>query len=126
LPSSFLKEAWAASNMSWELPHCLTMARQVCDAYLIDVDGDGKAEVLLVGTEREVGAGILKEGSDGRWFLLARLPDMLPGCQQLRDGLRAGTYRTIPPRLQDLEIAGVRIPVQERNTAPTFDCGKLK
>jgi hypothetical protein len=122
LPASFLQEKWTENKRAWELPLCLTQAKKTCDAYLIDFDGDGKPEVLLVGTERYIGATVMKEAADGDWSAVANLANDLAGCEPLREKLRAGEFRTIAPRLSDLEIAGQRVEIQNRGVSNTPTC----
>jgi hypothetical protein len=121
LPASFLSQDWRRHERTWELPLCLTQSSQVCDAYLIDFDGDGKSEVLLVGETHPVNA-IMKEGEDGKWTIAGKLLGDLTGCAPLREKLQAGDMRTIAPRLKDLEIAGQRIEVQNSRVPSASVC----
>lgn len=127
LPESFVKENWSRYQRSWELPLCLTQQRNTCDAYLIDFDDDNRPEVLLIGTKRHIGASLLKEDDDGHWTIASSLPPDLAGCESLREKMQAGEFRTVPPRLKDLEIGGQRIEVENRNQAYSANCsGKAK
>lgn len=47
LPASFLDQDWQETARRYPLPACLTTQQQVCAAYLMDLDGDGRAEIIL-------------------------------------------------------------------------------
>lgn len=127
LPDSFLKEAWSQNKQVWALPLCLSQPKKICDAYLVDFDGDDKPEVLLIGAERYIGAAVLKQEDDGHWAFLGRLPHDLAGCEPLREKMQSGEFRTVPQRLQDLEIGGQRIEIMEKNPVYSLNCsGKTK
>lgn len=109
LPASFLHENWREFKQKWMLPSCLTQQEKECDAYPIDFNGDGKPEVLMVGSKPDIGAVLMMEKADGHWAAAGRLPQGLAGCEPLREKLRAGTFQVIAPRMKDLDIAGQHI-----------------
>jgi hypothetical protein len=111
LPDSFVRSDWKASSQDLLLPACLRQAGKTCDAYLLDLSGDGKPELIIVGTTREVGAAVLGENDQGQWKRLAGLPYFLAGCASVRQNLIAGNFRSVAPALQDLEVSGLRISV---------------
>jgi hypothetical protein len=121
LPASFLAENWMAAHM-WPKPLCLTLANKQCDAYLIDLNGDGKHEVLLIGAGQNSGAVVLGEDENGRWQLAATVPQALAGCASIRQQLIAGNYRSQPGRWQDLQVAGQRIALQPAEDAGSLEC----
>jgi hypothetical protein len=121
LPASFLAENWMAAHI-WPKPMCLTLANKQCDAYLIDLNGDGKPEVLLIGAGQRSGAVVLGEDKNGRWQLAATVPQTLAGCASIREQLIAGNYRLQPGRWQDLQVAGQRIALQPAEEAGPPDC----
>jgi Domain of unknown function (DUF4153) len=61
LPSSLLEQNWARATV----PPCLTKAALACDAWFLDLDGDGKNEIVLV------------YGNDARWWAAVMKPDIL-------------------------------------------------
>ena len=107
LPPSFLAMEWLKAKELARWPDCLNRAGARCDAFLVDVDKDGAAEVLLVGERGE--SALMDEAAPGRWRMTARLARL---CEPLRQALRDGKVRTLPPLMADLEIAGQRIAVQ--------------
>ncbi|XLZ70701.1 DUF4153 domain-containing protein [Massilia sp. SR12] len=121
LPDSWLRQDWRAYQAR-PLPGCLRHAASRCDAFLMDADGDGKDEVLLVGETARDGEGLLAE-RDGAWQVVARTPlnTQLAGCKAWQERLRAGDFTLAAPRLREIEVGGKRIaftPVAPRS----LDC----
>jgi hypothetical protein len=124
LPDSFLRTDWALKDDVFLYPDCLREPGKRCDAFLLDVNGDGKPEVFL-STRNEVANAVpntvvLAEDAQGQWSALARV--MLPrvDCQALRDDLAAGKVASMPPALADIEIGGARARLQP--VAPAYGC----
>ncbi len=111
LPADLLAQDWLADQPP-ATPRCLRYADSRCDAFLLDADGDGEQEVLLLGDTRRDGDALLAR-RDGKWQMVARLPMHLlaPGCQQWRERLRAGDFTLAEARLREIEIGGQRIPL---------------
>ncbi|CAH0201585.1 hypothetical protein SRABI118_01750 [Massilia sp. Bi118] len=124
LPDSFLRTDWALKDDPFLYPDCLREPGKHCDAFQLDVNGDGKPEVFL-STRNEVAGAVpntvvLAEDAQGQWTALARV--MLPrvDCQALREALAAGKVATAPPALADIEIGGARARLQP--VAPGYGC----
>ena len=110
LPPSFLATEWARMEHV-DLPNCLERPGAGCDAFLIDFDNDGRTEVLLLEDgDKWTPSAVLGETADGKWRKLARLAPMSI-CAPLRQAMREGKVRPLPPRLSDLEVAGRRVAV---------------
>ena len=124
LPEGLVRQDWTLAARDTMLPHCLTRAGVRCDAFALDMDGDGKQEVLVVGQERYVGAVLLGEAG-GQWSVLARLPFDAAGCQPLLERLRAGDFTLVPSMARDIEVAGQRIPLQREVPLPAGLCAAL-
>ena len=122
LPDSFLSEDWGRVKPDWMLPMCLRAPKQSCDAYMIDFDGDGQPEVLLVGEESGVSSLLLGRDKDGHWRALGRLPDGFNRCAPLRKQLAAGEFRLQARPLKDLEVGGVRLSMQAPMGAEAWKC----
>jgi hypothetical protein len=112
LPDSFVRENWLDAASLAGLPECLRKAGKVCDATLLDLSGDGKPEVLLVGAEPFTGSAVLQENEQGHWRVVATLPMELAGCSSVADVVSSGGVRPAQPLLQDLELAGVRVRLE--------------
>jgi len=120
LPASFLQQDWADVRLPAMTPACLRRAGSKCDAIVLDADGDGRQEVLLVGATRGDGAALLEEG-DGGWKVIARPPLQLAGCAAVLDRLRAGEFSLAPQRLRDIEVGGQRLALTPADAAAP-DC----
>ncbi len=119
LPASFLGTDWALKNEAYLYPDCLREPGKRCDAFLLDVNGDGKSEVLLstlndattasdviaVGAPNTI---VLAEDAQGQWSALARLVLPPVDCRVLYDDLAAGRVGTAPSALADIQIGAGR------------------
>lgn len=113
IPPSFLRKNWNTVQNRWQLPPCLLQSASKCDAFLIDFDGDGMAEILLMGQEPSGAAVLFMQGADASWELAGTLPAQLASCPSLRAQLQAGAYRLLTPRLKELEIGGQRLRLRD-------------
>jgi hypothetical protein len=118
LPSSFPLRDWNLSREAPRLPLCLTKPDRVCDTFLVDMDGDGHDDVLVVGEASFIGAVVLAEGDGGRWSVMARLPYDVAGCEPLLQKLRKGQFALVPTRMREIEIGGMRLAVQKDASVP--------
>ncbi|HKW53177.1 MAG TPA: DUF4153 domain-containing protein [Stellaceae bacterium] len=103
LPASFVEQHWTPLE-----PQCLTTANAVvkCDAVIIDLDGDGKDEILLLDSWRAI---VIGEDGKGGWRAAGQLDGPL-SCAAVRDAVRAGRLDPAPPqRWHDVAAAGRRL-----------------
>ena len=115
LPASFLQQDWSQAGPGWRLPACLKRAGQQCDAYLLDFDGDGRQEVLLISSDPRASSVLLAEKEDGGWYARGQVPSEILRCRPLRDKLQAGQFALVPPKMQELEVDGQRVPMSLYN-----------
>ena len=75
-PAALLAQNWSGADVA----PCLTKASAVCDAWFLDLDGDGVQEILLAyGDDNHFRANVLKPRRGG-WVLAATLDlSALPG-----------------------------------------------
>jgi hypothetical protein len=118
LPASFVAANWSSRAGNSSYPHCLWRAGAKCDAYLIDLGGDGKPEVLVVDVERGGGATVMGEDDKGGWRAVRTLPFDIAGCTSVRASLIAGRVRAVNPLASALEIDGQPIRMQSAEFMP--------
>ncbi|MBV7535363.1 DUF4153 domain-containing protein [Duganella sp. sic0402] len=123
LPASFLAQPWGEVQDDSK-PSCLSTKEGKCDAFVLDADGDGKPEVLLL--EKKGGRSQLyAEGGDGKWSAAGSLRYSDVACKPLVEKLRKGEFTLAAPRFKELEIGGRRVEfLQEPAAGET--CDKLK
>jgi len=108
LPEGFLKQDWWRTWQPFAPPGCVRGAGSRCDAIVLDGDGDGRPDVLLLGEERGDGAALLSERA-GRWQIIGRPPMELAGCAGVQERLRAGQFTLPAASLRDIQVGGQRI-----------------
>jgi len=116
VPETFLRMDWRALPDYPSLPGCIRERDKACDAFLLDLTGDEKPEIVLVSSTQGPFV-IMQETAPGHWEAVAHLPPNLAGCAPLHEALREGNVRVVPPRLHDIEVAGQRLPAQARTHA---------
>jgi len=117
LPAGFAQYDWKQVEEQYNLPLCLQRRQTPCDAYVIDLGGDARPEVVVIGA-RDHGNAVLRQGDQGGWEIAGNLPPSLAACAPLLDALRAGRVRAAPPPIADLEIGGRHVPLQRPFTMP--------
>jgi Domain of unknown function (DUF4153) len=95
LPASFL----AASNLGGAVEDCRRVEHQ-CDAYLLDMNNDGREEIVLAANYQ---ASVYNLGDDGAWLWLAQVLGVAD--------LGHGDVRAAPAQLNDLVVGGRRYPL---------------
>ena len=115
LPDAFLRWNWRERNYS-PLPLCLTNKAFKCEAFLIDLDGDGADEIILAVTPRGNGA-VFKSDKDGNWSVAGSLSSDF-GCDGVLDALRAGRYSLSASPWKDIVVAGETVRVGGLPGAP--------
>ncbi|WP_323144655.1 DUF4153 domain-containing protein [Massilia phyllosphaerae] len=116
LPAAFLKTDWASKDELYLYPECLYRADRVCDVFLLDMNNDGKPEVLLLeapepqarSRRTQDGNLVLAEDPQGRWAAYATLSMPNLACKEVRENLAAGKVGILPPVLADIGIGGER------------------
>lgn len=99
-----MKQDWTPEQLS--LVVCARDApnEQVCEAFILDVDGDGRAEIALSVPYRVY---VFGQSVDGRWANIGYLDPMQ--CRNFLPGLRAGHAKFIAPLPGALDIEGRRV-----------------
>ncbi len=109
LPASMpMNHAWP-NNEAY--PECFLKEGAACDAFLLDADGDGQNEVLVVDRDSGHRSTLLSLTPDKKWRIEAYLPPSMFNCVSVLEKLQLGQFKLVPARLRDLEIDGVRYPI---------------
>jgi hypothetical protein len=107
LPATFLQQDWRAAPYPWQHP-CLTWSSTKCDAVMLDLDGDGAAEILLAGPYQAF--QVYKE-TGGKWSHLGELH--LSNCPSVRDALLTGRFEIAAPAFSEIKAAGATLQLQQ-------------
>jgi hypothetical protein len=117
LPAELLRTDFSIQRERWGLPPCLYLGHTVCDAVLLDVNGDGKPEVIVLPDNGVM--GVLGEIAPGQWRLIGTASGRL--CGPVRKALLDANARGVEPALRDIEAGGKRLhlnPVEPPNGGP--------
>ncbi|MYM24536.1 DUF4153 domain-containing protein [Duganella sp. FT135W] len=124
LPASFLAQEWELTPDD-QKPGCLSRKEAKCDAIVLDADGDGKPEVLLVEQERGNAGYLFAEASDGKWIVAASVSYRETACKPLVEKLRKGEFSFVAPRFKELDVGGRRVTFDNTNL-PVPECSTIK
>jgi hypothetical protein len=116
LPPDFLVRD-PAGEAAYTVP-CLMVKDQRCDAFVIDVNGDGASEVLVDGSGE---TSVFSKGPDG-WGVVGYL--QRSGCAGALEALKAGKARPTPSPWPDIQAGPVLLPFRARlQDCPASDSG---
>ena len=104
LPASFINQEWKKINEDWSMPECMRDRSRTCDAFMLDIDADGRNELLIPGS---MNATLLMQDKSGKWVRNGAI-DALKSCSKDIQALKNGTYQLVLPVIQDLQIGEVR------------------
>ena len=106
LPASFLGQDWAHAPGEESCFVDMT-PRSGCDAYVLDIDGDGAPDVLLTPETGASGVTLqVYKQSGGRW---SEIGEIYAVCADSVAALRAGQLKLVPRIGVDVELAGRRL-----------------
>jgi hypothetical protein len=125
LPAGFLAQKWEAMQDSLK-PDCLSKREGKCDAFLIDADGDGKPEVLLIEKQHVGGGQVFAQGADGSWTVVAKMAYRDISCKPVVEKLRKGEFTLVAPRFNEMRVGGRRVELDEVFRQEDEACDKIK
>lgn len=104
LPRAFLDKDWSATPTATTLPACLreTETYRKCQAMIVDLDDDGRPEIVIVdGLQMTV----FQISADGQWADIGRLQGNT-FCAGVSDALKAGRVQLVRPTFKSIEANG--------------------
>jgi hypothetical protein len=115
-PSGLLERDWTADPRRFALPRCMT-ADAKCQAVLIDLDGDGKDEILLFtingvvapGAATTVSGAAFKQQDDKSWRNEG--PILNTFCRGFSEALGNGEIELATPKYKDIVVGGLRASI---------------
>ncbi len=124
VPEAFLAQDWKST---YNAPGCLHNRAVQCDAFFLDIDGDGAEEIILIGPNNVSpavnNAAVFKRGADGLWSMFGSLSGPQISCPDVRTAARAGALKTVPPVILDIEIGTRRLRFNpQQNYAYPLNC----
>ena len=89
------------------MPHCLVDSSTECDTFLVDLDGNGRDEVIIDDHTQLI---VMTADATGTWRRVGHLVG--PGeCSQVKQALRAGKFEAEAPQWSDLKVGDARLEV---------------
>ncbi|MBD8533327.1 MULTISPECIES: DUF4153 domain-containing protein [unclassified Massilia] len=107
LPEGFLRTDWTDLPKGVYGPDCLRQEGKLCDVYQLDLDGDGKPELLLVAANG-AHALVAKESADGTWRAAATGQLGTPRCGRVGVAAPNGMPRAVRREWADIEFGSRR------------------
>jgi hypothetical protein len=104
IPESFLTQNWRKSiaDKAWMYPGCLLNVSKTCDAFIVDLNSDDSAEVLL---RQDVGPLYVFTMRNDLWMHIGNF-EVPYNCGPVNDALQLGLIDTAPALYKDSIIAG--------------------
>jgi energy-converting hydrogenase Eha subunit A len=124
LPASFLAQKWE-TVADRDKPDCLTSKNEKCDALVLDVNGDGKPEILLIDSPEPRAGRVYAENAGGVWSVISTLGYQDTSCKPLMEKLRKGEFIVVEPRMKELNVGGRRINFEPKLTEDEA-CEKIR
>ncbi|WP_293778489.1 DUF4153 domain-containing protein [uncultured Oxalicibacterium sp.] len=110
LPADFMAQDWMAEQNSYILPECLRRTGRRCEAWMLDMNADGREEILIADASPNQQLILFAREEKG-WRSMGWL-SLPQGCGDLLKALREGHAHAVTPRFQDLDAGGTRLTLQ--------------
>jgi hypothetical protein len=107
LPEPFVQQDWNAMPDERRHPYCLTSFLK-CDAVLLDLDGDGAAEILLARSRLwDDKAVLVYKETRGKRTILGHLQNTT--CPGAWDAVLEGRFELAAPALKEIRAEGTSL-----------------
>jgi hypothetical protein len=118
LPEALLRTDWAMKPEPYLYPECLRQVGKTCNVFLLDVNGDGRDEVVVTEERGMANDIVLGVNAQGEWEMVASLAYPVADCKALHTARENGNVRAIAPELSDIEIGGTRVRLVPKSDSP--------
>lgn len=131
IPTSFLTQDWTrvadykVSMVGINVPRCLTSESVFCELYLIDVDDDGKPEILVSTPSQKYEIQyIFKEQQDKSWQAISQIRGQFLECPIYLEKLKTGEFSLEQATHKKLVINGKKFDLEHPldNSARVTSC----
>jgi hypothetical protein len=113
LPESFLKQNWGVwGEEHWMIPQCMQNRFDRCDAFLVDLDGGGEEEIVMMAPAQPWRAVAFHHDDLGRWRVIGTFS---LSCERVRQAFLAGEVKAVAPQWRDLDLGGIRLHLSPGN-----------
>ena len=106
LPRDFIETNWNDRTPGYLVLACLKEPRVKCDVLMLDFDGDGTDEIVLI-PPAALRAVVIGYDRDKVWSDLGTIANL--ECDGVRAALLGGNLSLVPSQLRDIEIPGRRL-----------------
>jgi Domain of unknown function (DUF4153) len=120
IPASFLTQDWAKaihdkqSMARIDVPQCLVSESVFCELFFIDVESDGKPEILVSTPSAKYATQyIFKEQKDSSWQPIFQLKGYLLDCPIHLEKLKSGEFSLEPASNKKLVINGKKFNLED-------------
>ncbi len=104
LPQAFVAKDWSTTPPAPAVPACLREAesRQRCQAMIVDLDDDGRPEIVIIDGVQVV---VFATAADGQWANIGRYQGNIY-CSGATSALRAGNVQFVQPKFKSIDADG--------------------
>ena len=109
LPESFIQQKWGNQQKNFPLPRCLRIQAEKCDAFIVDANGDGKLDVVILPSARHgLEPELFSLDNSGTWTSLGLFGFPATSkhldCAQLRAQMQSQPLTFVERQVKDLKI----------------------
>jgi hypothetical protein len=120
LPAGFVERNWSVEPENWTLPRCLTNPADQCEAYLLDLKGDGSEEIVVFDQIPAWDAAVFAPTPGNSWERVGTFTRH--SLCDVRSELRRGKFTIAPAEWQDVIVGGVRLHINTSANPASVKC----